>query len=397
MFLLRTGRYSEALEQARAGFGWASRAGDLYTQAELEQIEAQAGLKLGRAAEAGAALERFRLLAERLEYPEAVLAATLDQGQLAALLDRHEEAIRLYREAEAGVRRWGQMQYALARIHNLIALSQLRLGLPQEALGSLESAKAVAARLEVPAPVRAQTRALEGAALALLGELGRALELLEDLPPAADLAPARAVQALLYRGLGQPDRAEQVLRAALASPELEALSRGLLLTQLGSIHGSPGLLGEAERLVQGGPGRLAQAQLWLAQAQQAEPSEGLTLGRRALGVAESLGLRSLEAQAHLWIAGALLAQGHPAEARPHSARAAELAENQALLRPEALLTHFRVLDRLGDPAAAAVLEAARTWLLETAEARVPPQHRPGFLDHPVHRALLAEAQRPQRT
>lgn len=344
--------------------------------------------------EAAAALGAFKELARRLGDPEAVIAAVVDQGQLAASQDQHCEAIKLYREGLQAIEQWGRMRYAQVGFLRLTANSQLALGQTRQALETLQEAKTLADTHEVGAHVRTRLLLTESNIQLNLGNLGQALELVEAaraLDSGEDWAGRTGlVKAMILRQLGQNALSQSELQQALKS-RFDPTVRGAMLTLLGRITGSAEPLEEAQGLLQQSAGQLFKAELWLAQAQQAPPAEALKLAGQALSVAQTLGLGLLEADACIHQARAWLALDHPQEAREYSARAVQAAEGCALTHLEALLLQYQALQALAAPEATAALAKALTLLMEVAP-RVPLEYRQSFLHTPVHQAVLEAAQ-----
>lgn len=392
--LYRVGRLEESLELAQQAYPLAVEAEDLYCQTELKQIQAQVYTRLGRVDEAEAALGAFKELAQRLGDPEAVIAAVVDQGQLAASQDHHCEAIKLYREGLQAIEQWGRMLYAQVGFLRLTANSQLALGQTLQAQETLQEAKTLADTHEIGAHVRTRLLLTESNIQLNLGNLGQALELVEAaraLDSGEDWAGRTGlVKAMILRQLGQNALSQSELQQALQS-RFDPTVRGAMLTLLGRITGSAEPLEEAQALLQQSAGQLFKAELWLAQAEQTPPQEALKLAGQALSVAETLGLGLLEADACIHQARAWLALGRPQEASRYGARAVQAAEGCVLTHLQALLLQYQGLQALADPEAALALAKAHGLLMEVAE-RVPLEYRQGFLSTPLSQAVVQAAQ-----
>ncbi|MCY7316157.1 MAG: hypothetical protein LH480_11195, partial [Rubrivivax sp.] len=107
--------------------------------------------------------------------------------------------------------------------------------------------------------------------------------------------------------------------------------------------------------------------------------------------------RGMESAAHALLARALLAEGAGAKASEHIATALSLREQgyttDQLPALELDAVAIELLAVLDPPRADTLLQRAVQWLHTTAETEVPEPLRHGFLHmHPVHRALLAQAQ-----
>ena len=219
---------------------------------------------------------------------------------------------------------------------------------------------------------------------------------------------ARANVAFVYAELGDPHRAEDVLRGALASAERLGLAdvRAIILHNLGRVVGLRGDLGEAERLE-----RQALDQL----ERQAEPRlEGLArtylaailtaagrceesvdqATRATAGLHAVPGLRALSLAT---LAGAQVAAGQPAAALEAARQAFALLEQLGTLEEgeaEIRLTYAECLLAAGETAAAtAVIAAARTQLLARAARIGDLGWRERFLrDVPVNARTLILAQ-----
>jgi hypothetical protein len=120
------------------------------------------------------------------------------------------------------------------------------------------------------------------------------------------------------------------------------------------------------------------------------PAESLTAAQNALEIAEQIDRDPLRIAALIRLAQANLALGLPGQI--HSDRAIQLYESceiAGLERAEVLLTHARVLAANRNPGAAQAFAMAREWVLETADQRVPPKLRTGFLErNRINQAVL---------
>jgi tetratricopeptide (TPR) repeat protein len=278
------------------------------------------------------------------------------------------------------------------------------------------------------------------AGAATAGERARALlvehALLGDPYPTIDsnLAHVYTWMGRYADALAAADRAE----AVKADPGTLALRRGIVFLLLGQPARARPLIEQSASLAQAPMLRLP-AQLWLARALRATGRDAATARRvedllsEAAAVAkqstktgplarvhvvraelagddtrlasareavelvrgtESFGL---SIAAHIRLADALLASGHPRDAVAAVELALALAESflpENMTIPDMLLTAHRVFSAVRDSRARAVAERAVNWIYTTAGTHVPPEFRDSFLHrNPVNRELLTLATR----
>ncbi|MCX7783866.1 MAG: AAA family ATPase, partial [Meiothermus sp.] len=378
----RTGRLEEGLRVAREGLVYAEQAGDVYCQAELKQYEANLCTALCRWDEAMQAQQAFRRLALAWNYPEAIVAALLEEGKLSAYLDHHREALELYRQGMEALEQWGQMLSAKAQIWNLMARSWGALGELPRVQEAIRQAVVVVDNYEV-SPFhqtriwlgKTQLHLLEADYKAALQSLGQA----RAQNDAAGWSQLGAwVEASLYHALGRKAEATAVLEPELLEPQIEPYKKVLLQTLLWEITGRGEYLPAIEALLPQMPGQHLQIGFWLAQARWADAATALGLARQALRAAQAAGLKLGAIQAELACAGASLKLGQPQAALPHSQRALEASRSIPHLYLQALWMQAQVLAASHSQEADHWLQQA-TELLELVCRRVPPEDRVAFV------------------
>ena len=263
----------------------------------------------------------------------------------------------------------------------------------------------VMALLNQARAARASTRGDLGGCLSWMEA---ALSEFERAGDARNACTARANVAFVYAELGDPHRAEQVLRDALASAEPMGLAdvRAIILHNLGRVVGMGGDLAEAERLEraalvqlerQGEPRLEGLARTYLAAILTAAGRcrEAVDEARRAVATLE--GLPALRALSLATLASARSAAGEPKHGLEAARNAfAALEELGALEEGEAeiRLTYANCLADTGQVTEArAVICKARDQLLERAARIGDPVWRGRFLrDVPVNARTLALAE-----
>ncbi len=381
-WLERTGQLEEGLRVVREGLAYAEQAGDVYCQAELKQYEANLCTALCRWDEARQAQQAFRRQAQTWNYPEAIVAALLEEGKLSAYLDHHREALELYRQGMEALEQWGQMRSAKAQIWNLMARSWGALGELPRAKEAIRQAVAVVDNYEV-SPFH-QTRIWLGKTqLHLLeADYKAALQSLEQAKAQNDPAGwsqlGAWVEAGLYHALGRKAEAAAVLEPELLDPQIEPYKKVLLQSLLLEILGCSEILPSIEALLPRMPGQYLQIGFWLAQTRWADAATALGLAQQALKTAQAAELKLGVIQAELACAGALLKLGQPQTALPHSQQALEASRGIRHLYLQALWMHARVLAAGHSQEADHWLQQA-TQLLEQVCLQVPPEDRAVFV------------------
>ncbi|WP_295821601.1 BTAD domain-containing putative transcriptional regulator [uncultured Deinococcus sp.] len=239
----------EAMERtAQGGLALAHEAGDERLEARLQEITAVANLKLGRPRVALPALERLRVLGQRLgEVPMQALA--LQGLGLVYQVSSPRDALAVYREAQAlgrGNDLRGQVAILTRVAHMLAVLGDVRAAERgyDEALNLLVGSEGV---LDV------QLLALYGRASCrlTLGEPGRAwqdVQAARQLDPADHVAVSASVglaEALALLALGQPGPALDVIDAVLAHPAFQVNLRPRAHAIRGSVLAALGRTDEA--------------------------------------------------------------------------------------------------------------------------------------------------------
>jgi DNA-binding SARP family transcriptional activator len=197
--------------------------------------------------------------------------------------------------------------------------------------------------------------------------------------------------------LGRATEAAQLVVRGLAYAGLTGQQRSVLLMTQADIHAALGqpateLIAEAERALAPSGRQLTRGNLLVVKAGVLPAAAAYQAAREAAVLAERLGLYSLRIAAETRCAQALLALGEPERALEPTSSAVTLLKTYHptdFYVGEVLLTQYRVLAALHDPAALEHLQSCRRWLLEVADQHVPDQYRRSFLENnPVNRAIL---------
>lgn len=342
-------------------------------------------------------------LAESLDDSRYIAEASSNLAVVLDHLERHPQALRLHKRAQVI---WEDLDSKpdLLTILSNIAVCQSEMGLVREAVESLEWAESLSAELDEKLRVNLYVLGSLGVCWADLCNYGRALDYLGRAHRLAAEQGSWNAGILLknlawvYLDLGQLELAEQLLKQALALPNQTPQTLGNMhLTQarLRWLQGHPAAaeaaLAEAEGLFAESGRKLALGQLWVWQSLTAAQG-GLEHGQRALELAQAHDLGGLQIAAHTRCAQAHLASNQPVEALEHSRAANELLATHDPIhfyKGEVLWTHYQALKANQDPGSQEQLEATLRWLTETAEKRVPAEHRQSFLmNNPVNRAIV---------
>ena len=403
-WLRSLGKGLESEQAARDGYAWALKTDRVKLRANLLNGIAGALYLQGRTSEAVAPLQASLELNASLPDPEGVARAQVNLALFMSLLGRYRESVALYREALEALEALG-LKHLQAHALVGMAASQAELGLGCDALDCLKRVRALLDGLQGVLRQQIDCAYQLGRVRAHLTEYRGALEALAE---AAELAAgydagrrslAQLELALVYLNLGRPDEAATHLALAsdqnLRTPDRVRLllARGQLLWRQGEAA-SPAF-DEAEALATRGEYALLLGKLWVAKAAALPPADGLPLARRALELALEAGLAGLRIAAETRCAQALLALGEPEralEAVTSAATSLETYRPTDFYLAEVLLTRYRVLAALHDPAAPGHLQSCARWLLDVADRHVPADYRRSFLENnPVNRAIFEAA------
>jgi tetratricopeptide (TPR) repeat protein len=420
-----------AVTSEQQALAWNARAHYFGEQGRGEESEraARTGLELARAAghpgltgqllkNLGAALIKQDKTAEAIAHlneSEQLLRASGDELRLAELygtlsnalteLDRYQEAI-TYRQL--ALRSLAKPATPIDHANELIAIAinYRSLGLSEDALRALEEVDPLLEHVRSSPFITLLYWMVRCGALSDLACYteafacsAQALELAETVDHWLSGAALKYV-AQLHLVLGQAAEAAQCIARGLAYTGLTGQQHSvLLMTQAGiqAALGQPAaeVIAEAERALAPSGRQLTRGNLLVVKAGVLPAAAAYQAAREAAALAEGLGLYSLRIAAQTRCAQALLALGEPERALAPISSAVTLLKTY---RPtefylgEVLLTHYRVLAALHDPAAPERLQSCRRWLLEVADQHVPAEYRRSFLEHnPVNRAILEAA------
>ena len=397
------------LREAPAVIASARRLGDATVETHVVVMLANALSNQRRAAEAVALLEPHvaRLdgspdaslsLATRFELCLALAFALDYDGRLRDATAAHDRVLALPGLAARADLRWQAVANRGA--------TEAKRGHLAVAAAAIEESLAIARRSGAVPPARAmQTQVTLSRHLRDTGRYAEALALLEEAHAAhadearpGELASVEHALAPLYQHLGQPERADALLRVerdGLTPGErtMRWLHRADVTRQLGG-DGRPAWQ-QAQRVV-GDPNDIYQrlCQLfatWLLPADEGEAQAA------SLAVwASSRERFGLALAAHARAAACGLAQGAASRALPHVEAAVALArEFQPVLfyGPEAWLVAARVHAALGQAdASATAARTGRDWVMRAHDGHVPAAFRLSFLQrNAVNRELVALA------
>jgi DNA-binding SARP family transcriptional activator len=383
-----TRHFSEALEKINEALKLVA-ADDLLPHAQLRQTELYCCLRLGHFERAKTALDTYKTLATQLNNLEVTGSVMEDEGVYYAALDEHEKAISQFNRLIAMIDEVEQYHFAKARILSRRASSEFALGLTEEALADVATARAVAQKYKVVARGFVWPWSGESYTQLALGNIAKAWEAAQEAerydkdedPKVTYLVTARVLHVL-----GQEERAIAELEAFLAQQDSDATMNADVLLLLSQITGDALLLEQAEQIIARVPKPDLQIRLALAKVFFVPPGEVIPLLDKALEKATAFRLRPLEASLRLRKAQALLSMGRAEEARGFTEEA--LKHHAFFISPaEIYFTAYQVYEALQDTRAKAYLEKAQTWLDDTAKS-LPKELRKTFLNQPLHKKIL---------
>lgn len=197
----------------------------------------------------------------------------------------------------------------------------------------------------------------------------------------------------LYLLLGDRARARTSLEAAGAWPADKQYRFYALLAEalLAANSGEDAAAAFDAALREAETKNNAYAAAWarLERAPFLDAERALDATNEALGLSEGRGFEGLRSAALTRSARTLLTLERHEEALVRTMQASKLkAHSPVITQGERLLTHAEALQANGKLGAKHTFEEARTWVIHTAEARVPAEHRRGFLGNSVNGRIL---------
>lgn len=389
---------------AREGYTHALTAGDLVMQAKLQGALGEALYYQDRIEEASDVLGAVCGFWEELGQEAELAAALSDAAITLDLQDRYEEAAHYYRRADELAARSGEKGKRAITLNNF-GYSLRNAGYARRSLEPLMEAKELLEGISGSADTRRRNLAQLGESHAQLAEYTLALEYLQiaiALSEEHDLPHGflHCSTAEVYLSLGQFERAEAYVAAALQQPGLRDRLQGaiwLTKARLFVLKGRDAreAFSQAEALMDLKKDTSGLSQLCMDRAPTLPPARFLEHAQQALEIAKRHELGALLPGAEARCAQALLALGRPGEALQHSASAVNLLDTYDptdFYRAEVLFTHFRALEATSDPAALEQLQGCLKWVMDVADRNVPPKHRDRFLEcNPINHAVLKAA------
>lgn len=400
LWYYQRGDFTAAHAASIEGSRHARAAQDARLEASLLNERAGIELRLDRVDDA-LGLHRQAVGLLRAERAEAELATALaDLGLALSHADRYAEAIETYLEADAILEAQGRTRSRVTVLHNL-AMSLKSQGRSRAALEPLEIARHLMHDLPGLTDDERYGLANRAEVLLNLGEYADALACLEraEVISLERTLPCSFVhfrRALVHLALGEADRAESSLAAALASPGVHARGEGFgaLLRARAAIQRGlepMALLDQAEAHFEGQGLGSYRARLWFTRAEIGSGDARIAHAEGALEASLNLGLEGLELSARARLSRLLVDRGRLEEAEAQAVAASGLiAVREPLDATKAEVWHdlWHVQCILERPEAIDTLGTAARWLLETASQRIPPSSRETFMKKAVHHAVL---------
>lgn len=397
----------EACERAaRTGYAQALLTDDLSLQAKLLGNLGESLYFQGRILEAAEVYQQACDLCEQVGEGSDFAAALSNVAFVLDMQDRYEDAIPYYHRADELALKHGDTAGRVA-ILNDFGFSLRNGGFARASVEPLT--KAMHLLKETDGTVEDKRRNLGqlGESYAQLGHFALALAHLQEAIHLSEChhLPHGFLQVSLgrvYLELGQIEQAEAHLEAALRQPGLRDRIRGVIWLTRGrrlAYGGEPAeeAFTQAKAYLDLNNNRSGLGKFLLHQSLTLSPTAGLEQARQALDIAKTHRLGDLWPAAETRCAQLLLALGRPAEALHHSTSALDLANIYDPIdfsRAEVFFTHYQALEANHDRCAVQYLKMSRTWVLDTADTKTPPEHHSSFLErNPVNKAVLETAQK----
>jgi DNA-binding SARP family transcriptional activator len=292
-------------------------------------------------------------------------------------------------------------EFGAAKSRNMLGITLGRIGLIREALTHHRLVADTCARIQGADVLQRMNLANIAQRLFDLDRYSEALQVTRDalgmVQPELTWAQAYSHTQLarLWLRLGALEDARTLLEEVLSLPNLREdmrfdalLLRAALHTELGEATQARALL---DPLLEVSARPFRRIELALSRAKVQDPPDALETSRAALILARKHGLNGLVVAALTRVAQAALRLEDHRTAREHTTEACALLEQfdpPNFYRAETWWTHARALQASGLEAQV-VREQAKRWVLETANERVPPEHRTAFLEsNAANRAIL---------
>lgn len=302
---LEKGMLDEARAVAARALPLATSSGEAMVEAETIQVDLEVALRSGEATEAHVPLAAFAEVTQRAFSAdrEALAAVRFYEAELAALEDRHEDAIATFAGTIADLVSWGKHRHSQGGMHALIARSALARGDTTRAHAAMD--ESLACLQDAAGAQRAHATAWQARADLFLfardhaGARAAITDLAGDAFEVRDVLAAEILAAEIDLELGGGDGAIDRLRVLATDTRADARARAraaLVTTNRGALVSGP-LDPEMVAIVTGAGGPVQQATLACQQGAIAtSPEEAARCFAEARRVAEALSLPRLAAR-----------------------------------------------------------------------------------------------------